>query len=411
MSWSRAIAHVDLDAFFASVEQLDNPSLVGQPVLVGGRGPRAVVAAASYEARRFGCHSAQPMSQALRRCPQAVVCAPRMTRYTAVSRAFFLLLSRFSPLVQGLSIDEGFVDLSGTERLLGPIEQAPAQIRQLVHKELGLSCSVGLASNKFLAKMASESAKPAGISMIEPGRELDFLQPLDVSSLWGVGKKTARTLHQMGLYRVGDIAQCSVQKLSSQLGSLGLHLHALSRGDDPREVIPHSKRKQIGIERTFDVDIRDPLDIQQRLLGYANDLADQLVAKGLRARKVQIKLRSTDFKTITRQRTLDLPSFDATTLYQAGWAEYLRSDWMGSPLRLLGLSVGELGPEHQLDEAPKQLSLLNDPAEALALDARRQAENRQKLISTIRERFGGQSMFLGGSTQTPRQDTGVEEKE
>lgn len=397
MAWTRAIAHVDLDAFFASVEQLDRPELRGHPVLVGGQGRRAVVATASYEARQFGCHSAQPMAQALRRCPNAVVCPPRFERYLELSRVFFETLAKFSPLVESLSIDEGFIDLTGTTRLLGEVTEQPQNIMQAVLKATGLSCSVGLAGNKFLAKMASEVNKPAGFATIEPERSLEFLEPLPVSRLWGVGKKTQQQLHRLGLYRIGDIAEKSKEELTQMLGALGLHLHALSRAQDTREVEGPRERKQIGIERTFDQDIQDLDQVQAKLLTYASELADQLVRKEQRARRVQIKLRSPDFKTITRQRTLELPSFDAKALYLAGWSEYLRSGWAGQPLRLLGLSVSDfssqqLAPEHSTQ---LQLDLLAEPEDrALEEDVSR-VEERQRLVSQIRDRFGSQSLFLG----------------
>lgn len=408
MTWPRAIAHVDLDAFFASVEQLDHPELRGRPVLVGGRGRRAVVAAASYEARRFGCHSAQPMSQALQRCPDAVVCPPQGPRYAELSQIFFETLSRFSPLVESLSIDEGFVDLSGTDRLLGDIQEQPQSIMQAVFQATQLHCSVGLASNKFLAKMASEVNKPNGFCIIEPGKARAFLDPLPVSRLWGVGKKTQQQLHKLGLYRIGDIAALSQAELADQLGSLGLHLHALSQGQDHRAVQVSSERKQIGIERTFEQDLREAQEVQQKLLRYASELADRLVHKGLRASRVQLKLRSPDFRTITRQQTLPLPSFDAGTLYRAGWAEYLRSGWMGRPLRLLGLSVSQFTDQARAEPKNEQLSLLlgdsqdKEPDSAQEQDLA-QREDRQRLVSQIRERFGNQSLFLGDTK--PDSDT------
>lgn len=404
MQWSRVIAHVDLDAFFASVEQLDHPELRGQPVLVGGRGKRAVVAAASYEARRFGCHSAQPMSQALRHCPQALVCPPRFERYSELSADFFSVLGTFSPLVESLSIDEGFVDLSGSTRLLGKPAQLPPKIMRAVLDKTGLSASVGLAPNKFLAKMASEVNKPRGFHIIEPGQERSFLKDLKVSRLWGVGKKTEAQLHRLGLFKIGDIAEQKEQDLTRALGSLGLHLHRLSRGKDLRKVEPRTERKQIGIERTFDQNIRGIDAVQSRLLSYAEELADRLVRKDLRAQKVQIKLRRPDFETITRQQTLPLATYDAQTLYRAGLALFFRSGWTHEPLRLLGLSVGQLYDQSSAPVVQTQLSLLEESAPEQSGKDLLAAEARQRLVSKIRDRFGEQSLSLGKGSTVPDDD-------
>lgn len=397
MVWRRAIAHVDLDAFFASVEALDDPSLRGKAVLVGGRGRRAVVSAASYEARRFGCKSAQPMAEALRLCPDAIVCPPRFARYSEISSIFFEVLRGFSPLVEGLSIDEGFLDLSGTEKLHGLAPEQPHAIQRAVHARTGLSCSVGLARTKFLAKMASEINKPNGIALIEPGKERDFLDPLEVSKLWGVGRKTQARLHQLGIVYVRDIANRSEHQLVQELGSLGRHLWCLSRGEDAREVETQRERKQIGMERTFDRDIKDPHVLQELLLSFATELADQLVRRDKRATRIQVKLRRWDFKTITRQGRLQSPTLDSAKLYRAALAEFWRSGWAGQAIRLVGLSV--VAFEEPQQEAQEQLSFdLQEPAEELPKAG---GEDRQRLVSEIRAKFGPLGLFPAELAKRP----------
>lgn len=439
MSFERAIVHVDLDAFFASVEQLDHPELRGKAVLVGGKGRRSVVCAASYEARRFGCHSAQPMRQALRHCPQAVVCTPRFARYLELSRRFFGCLAEFSPAVQELSIDEAFVDVSGSVRLLGPIEKRPAQIVDAVKAATGLDCSVGLASNMFLAKLASAHQKPRGITVIKSGQEQAFLSPLPVSRLWGVGKKTQVRLRGMGISTIGDLAQRPRTELIGVLGGSAAHLYELAHARDPRQVVAGTSRKQIGLERTFEQDLRGSPQVQRVFLGYATELADRLLGRSLRAGRVQIKLRQPDFKTITRQRRLLLPTFDGQELYRTAVDLFWASGWAEKPLRLLGLSLGELSldakaescatpqsrsfPKHGPSEAGGASTVSNAPWERPAArqlelwkgaetsvsggsgasetaasgaedrDERARAEKRQRVLSEIRSRFGSRGVF------------------
>lgn len=402
MSWHRAIAHVDLDAFFASVEVLDNPSLRGKAVLVGGRGRRAVVAAASYEARRFGCKSAQSMAEALRRCPEAIVCPPRFARYSEISSLFFELLREFSPLVEGLSIDEGFLDLSGTEKLHGPVPLLPPTIQRAVRERIGLSCSVGLAQNKFLAKMASEINKPNGVTLIEPGKEQEFLDPLEVSKLWGVGKKTQARLYQLGIVRVRDIRNSNEHQMIKELGTLGQRLWCLAHGRDTREVETQRVRKQIGIERTFDRDIKDPVQLQELLLAFATELADRLVRRDKRATRIQVKLRREDFKTITRQGRLQNPTFDGAKLYRAAVAEFWRSGWAGQALRLVGLSVVAFEDQHENPAGQLSLDLQELPEDLPESGG----EDRQRLISQIRAKFGPQGLFPAELAKRPTTKNG-----
>jgi DNA polymerase-4 len=393
----RSIAHVDMDAFFASVEVRDNPSLRGKPVLVGYPGKRGVVAAASYEARRFGCHSAQVMTVALRKCPQAVVIEPHHDRYVEVSHAAFEIFARFTPLVEGLSIDEAFLDLSGTERLHGVPRVIGEAIRAAVQRELELTCSVGLASNKFVAKIASERNKPDGLTEVVPGSERAFLEPLPVRALWGVGPRTEQALARYGARTIGDIAALGAATLELELGDHGLHLHRLSLGLDEREVIPGRERKQISHENTFHDDLTTRAQIDDWLLQQATRVADQLHAKQLRGRKVHIKLRDTAFTTWTRQCTLEHPSADTQVLIAAAkrLVDKLEHEGLlrGRRFRLTGLGVSELlepaAPE------PTQLELLGD-AGAVPQELEDKGDAVQNVLSEVRKRFGGRALFPAG---------------
>ncbi|HVI02424.1 MAG TPA: DNA polymerase IV [Enhygromyxa sp.] len=389
----RSIAHVDMDAFFASVEVRDDPSLRGHPVLVGYPGKRGVVAAASYEARRFGCHSAQPMTIALRKCPHAKVVMPRHDRYVEVSHAAFEIFARFTPLVEGLSIDEAFLDLGGTERLHGPARAVADRLRAVIREELSLTCSVGLASCKFIAKIASEQNKPDGLTEVAPGTEQAFLDPLLVRKLWGVGPRTEEQLRRYGVRTVGDIARLGQATLERELGEHGLHLHRLSLGIDDREVVPGRERKQISHENTFHDDLTTRAEIEDWLLRQATRVADRLAAAGQRGRKVHIKLRDTAFTTWTRQCTLERPSAQTKEIFAAakGLVAKLEAEGLlrGRRFRLTGLGVSELIEGRE----PRQLELLGEPAEAVE---QRKGEAVQDVLSEVRRRFGGKALFPAG---------------
>ncbi|PRP96443.1 DNA polymerase IV [Enhygromyxa salina] len=403
MSPPRRIAHIDMDAFFASVEIRDDPTLRGRPVLVGFAGKRGVVAAASYEARRFGCHSAQPMAIALRKCPHAAVVAPRHERYVEVSREVFEIFSRFTPVVEGLSIDEAFLDLAGTERLHGPPRAIAVAIREAVRRELNLTCSVGLATSKFIAKIASERDKPDGLTEVPPGHERAFLAPLAIRQLWGVGPKTAQALQRLGVRTVGEIAQLGAATLEQELGEHGLHLHRLSLGLDDREVTPGRERKQISHENTFEIDLTTRAEIEEWLLRQATRVGDRLAAKQLRGRKVQIKLRDTAFTTWTRQCTLERPSAQTKAIFEAarGLLDKLDAEGLlrGRRFRLTGLGVSELVDAHEAAPA-RQLELVGldgglggaEPVD----DGARKAEAVQDVLSEVRRRFGGKALSPAG---------------
>jgi DNA polymerase IV len=327
------ILHVDMDAFYASVEVHRDPSLKGRPVVVGGVGPRGVVSSASYEAREFGVRSAMPTSRARALCPGAVFISPDFTAYTAASRAVMGIFRDVTPLVEPLSLDEAFLDVSGARRLLGPPAGIARLIRSRVEGELGLTCSVGVAPTKFVAKLGSTLAKPDGLIVVPAGQVLEFLQPLPVAALWGVGERAAETLGRLGLRTVGDVARAPVGMLRGALGeAASAHLHELSWGRDPRRVSPEQVDKSIGAEVTFDTDVADPVVIRRALLSLSEKTGARLRRSGQVGRTVSIKVRLADFRTVNRSRTLHGPTDVAREVFDTAWAlwEALRAEGGGS---------------------------------------------------------------------------------
>lgn len=384
MTGPRAILHVDMDAFFASVEVREQPQLRGLPVLVGGAGRRGVVAAASYEARKFGCRSAQPTAVALRLCPQAVVVPPRHALYTEVSRAVFAIFERFSPLVEGLSIDEAFIDLAGTERLWGPPRRAAEALRAAVQAETALTCSVGIASVKFLAKIASGMNKPDGLTEIPPGAELAFLTPLPIGALWGVGPRTQEKLERRGIATVGDLRRLGEATLVEMFGAHGLHMHRLSCALDERAVVPDRAAKSLGHEDTYAVDVVGVPALRRCLLSQATRVADRLVAQSLRARCVCLKIRDGDFVTETRQCMLPRATDDYREIHGAACRLLEAVETEGRGFRLTGVSVTHF----EAPNAEVQLDLLAQASEPPPRSAALQA-----VLSAVRERHGHQALF------------------
>jgi DNA polymerase-4 len=379
---SRTILHVDLDAFFASVEQRDDPSLRGKPVLVGGSRERGVVAAASYEARRYGIHSAMPMAEALRRCPQAMVVRHHMDRYVEASRAFFQILGDFSPLVEGLSVDEAFVDLTGSERLLGAPVSVARRIKKRVQSEIELVASVGVAPTKFAAKIASDIDKPDGLRVVSAEGLLDFLHPLPISRLWGVGKVGQEKLAALGLRLIGDVAAYPEGVLAKRLGpAMAAHLCALARGVDPRSVEPGRDAVSIGHEETFEHDIGDPARIESILLRQADKVARRLRSANLRCRIVVLKIKHADFRQLTRRRTLDGATSDGRVIARCA-IELLRrleiSDERGKETRVRLCGISAAGLEDR--DGPRQLGF--DEAE------RQRGEVLGETLDRIQDRFG-----------------------
>ncbi|MCG3180097.1 MAG: DNA polymerase IV [Phycisphaerae bacterium] len=389
---TRHILHVDMDEFFAAVEKLDNPELRGRPLLVGGdpKG-RGVVSTASYEARVFGCHSAMPMATAIRLCPQAIVLPVRGARYGQVSEQIFAIFDRFTPLVEPLSIDEAFLDLTGTERLLGPPERTAARIKQAVRDEVGLTASVGLAPNKFLAKLASDLQKPDGLTIVEPGRVAELLDPLPIRKLWGVGAATAAQLDGIGVKTIGQLREIDRLELTRMFGRSGEHYWRLARGLDDRDVTPDHAAKSIGQETTFPRDLPDPEQVAGVLLGQVEQVARRCRRHGLAARTVTLKIRYGDFKTITRSRTLGEPT-DRTNLLWAA-AKSLFDEWAKQgfrPVRLIGATASGLQAR-----GTGQGSLFPDPDQA------RQGE-LDRAVDRIVDRFGKGVIGRGGRLRAKR---------
>ncbi len=353
---TRTILHVDMDAFYASVEQRDRPELRGRPVIVGadpkGRG---VVSAASYEARRFGVHSAMPIGRAARLCPDAAFLPVDMGKYAGVSREVMAILADFTPLLEPLSIDEAFLDVTGTERLHGDGAAVARTIKSRITTALRLTASVGVAANKFVAKVASDLRKPDGLVVVAPGAEADFLAPLPVSRLWGVGRVTGAGLEAMGVSTIGQLAAVPVAYLETRFGESGRALHDLALGRDDRAVEPFAPPKSMGAEETFGHDHRDVERLAATLREQAERVARELREAGYAGRCVTLKLRFADFSTLTRRHTDD-PTQDGLLIYRRACALLERIPLL-QPVRLIGLSVSGLGPA-----AAGQLSLLEPDA-------------------------------------------------
>jgi DNA polymerase IV len=340
------ILHVDMDAFYASVEIRDRPELAGQPVIVGGTGGRGVVLSASYQARAFGVRSAMPVMKAQRMCPLAVFVAPRHWMYAAVSKEVMAIFATITPEVEPLALDEAFLDVSGALRRLGTPAGIARQIRAQVASQLGITCSVGVAPTKFVAKIASIRCKPDGLLVVPRTGVLDFLHPLPVAALWGVGDRTGEVLARLGLRTVGDIAHTPLDTLQRDLGvAQGSHLAALAWGRDERAVTPHVSEKSVGAEETFATDIDDPDRIRRELLKLSGRTAHSLRASGCVARTVSVKLRLASFKTMTRSRTLAYPTDVAHEIYATACSLYESAGLdRGAQLRLVGVRVSGLVP-------------------------------------------------------------------
>ena len=326
------ILHVDMDAFYASVEIRDRPELAGQPVIVGATGGRGVVLSASYQARAFGVRSAMPVQRARRLCPQAVFVPPRHRVYAVTSKEVMAIFGAVTPEVEPLALDEAFLDVSGALRRLGSPAEIAARIRAQVQQQQGITCSVGVAPCKFVAKIASVCCKPDGLLVVPQAGVLDFLHPLPVAALWGVGDRAGEVLARLGLRTVGDIAHTPLDTLQRELGAAqGAHLAALAWGRDERQVTPHAREKSIGAEETFAEDIGDPDRIRRELLRLSGRTARGLRASGYVARTVSVKLRLASFKTMTRSRTLQSPTDVAREIYTTACVLYESAGLAGRP--------------------------------------------------------------------------------
>ena len=389
---SRTILHVDMDAFFAAVEQLRRPELRGKPVVVGGDGDpskRGVVSTASYEAREYGVRSAMPIGRAARLCPHATFLPVDMAKYRQVSLQIMAILADFSPLVEPVSVDEAFLDLTGTERLLGSPLEAVRRIKDRIRAETGLTASAGLAPNKFLAKVASDLEKPDGLVVVPPGGEATFLAPLPVERIWGVGHVTAKALGDLGIATVGQLQGVPRSVLVRRFGKHGEDLHDLAFGRDDRPVEPFGVPKSVGAEETFDADVRDAERLKTTLRAHAERVAAELREGGFAAARVTLKLRLAPFETHTRSVTGE-PTQDGLELYRRAVA-LLEREGVTRPVRLIGLSASNLGPA-----GVGQLDLL-DPT---ALRRERLAQ----VVDRLTERFGEGTVVP--ATLLPRRRSG-----
>jgi DNA polymerase IV len=370
---SPTILHVDLDAFFAAVEQRDRPELRGRPVIVGGGGPndRGVVSAASYEARRYGVRSAMPLRTAAALCPEGIFLPVNGQLYAAVSRQVMAILRRFTPLIEQVSIDEAFIDVSGTDGLFGTGEEVARQIKDAIRDETGLTASVGVASNRLVAKIASDLRKPDGLVVVPRGDEAAFLAVLPIERLWGVGPSTRRALADYGVRTIGDLAALPDDLLRRRFGRHGPELAARARGIGETEVGGHEPAKSVSQEHTFDVDTADWEVVERTLLALSEGVAGRLRADGLRCATVTVKIRDSDFATITRQRRLADPT-DATEVIWQTAVGLTRREVHGMRVRLLGVGASGLSDRQQL------LLFAADDRERKATEA----------IDSIRQRFG-----------------------
>jgi DNA polymerase-4 len=335
-----------MDAFYASVECLDDPSLEGQPVVVGGLGPRGVVSTANYAARKYGVHSAMPMARARRLCPQARYIRPRMERYRGVSAEVFRILGRFTPVLEGLSLDEAFLDVSGSLKLFGGALEIARQVKEDIRRGTGLTASVGVAHNKFLAKLASDAEKPDGLVRVRREDVQAFLDPMPISRLWGIGKQTAPKLKSLGILTIGQLRRADATVLQRVLGNRVDHFQRLARGEDERPVETARPDKSISHEITFDTDIVDGAELLAELQRQTESVARRLRDQGLMARTVVVKIRDGAFRTVTRSRSLRACTNNTRTLYRMARAlfENWRSNHRATPIRLLGVGVSGLEP-------------------------------------------------------------------
>jgi DNA polymerase-4 len=373
------ILHVDMDAFYASVEERDDPKLKGKAVVVGV-GKRGVVSAANYEARKFGIRAAMPIYKAKALAPHAVFIAPNMARYAEVSEQVMAIFRDVTPHVEPISLDEAFLDVTGARRLLGSGIEIADQIRKRVEKDLGITCSVGIAHNKFIAKIASGHCKPNGVLEVDPDKMLEFLHPLAANEIWGVGPKTNELLEKMGLFTIADIANTPRSTLIRVLGQAsGASLYELAWGRDYRDVITEHAEKSISASQTFDVDLYQPEEILKEFLRLTEKSADRMRAKGLATNTISIKVRFADFKTISRSRTLDLPTTGTQEIFEVAKALYLGLELDRVLVRLVGVSLDSL--------------VVNDDVTQMVLGERTSSwQQADRAIDRVKAKFGRSSL-------------------
>ncbi|MGD0623591.1 MAG: DNA polymerase IV [Thermodesulfobacteriota bacterium] len=397
---NRKIIHIDMDAFYASVEQRDSPSLKGKPVIVGGgEEKRGVVSSASYEARILGVHSAMPTSQAKRLCPQGVFLPVRMHRYQEVSEQIFRILRAYTPLIEPLSLDESFLDVTGSEKLFGPSLKIAKEIKKRIYETTGVTASAGIAPNKFLAKIASDLKKPDGLVEIRPEMVSEFLRDLPISKLWGVGKSTEEVLKEMGIWRVGQLAAYPTEGIERKLGKFGLELVALARGEDDRPVIPDSEAKSISQEETFTPDLRDLETIKKVLLNQSERVGWELRKQRLKGYTVQLKVRYPDFSLVTRSATLRASTDQGIEIYQTTLKLLDKTEALQKRARLLGVGISNL--RHRDD--PEQFSLFDFNREKV--------ERSTEAVDRIREKFGPNAIQRASLAQKINKEKGVRKQD
>jgi nucleotidyltransferase/DNA polymerase involved in DNA repair len=389
----RKILHLDMDAFYASIEQRDNPSLKGRPVIVGGEAEkRGVVSAASYEARAFGVHSAMPTSQARRLCPQGVFLPVRMDRYRGVSGLIFEIFREYTPLIEPLSLDESFLDVTGCESLFGPAPEIARTIKKKILAQTGLTASAGIAPNKFLAKIASDWRKPDGLVEIKPEEVGAFLENLPVSKLWGVGKATEEVLQGMGIFRVGQLARFPREAIEKKMGNFGLELLALARGEDDRPVVSGEEAKSLSQEQTFTPDLQERQIMQQILLDQAEQVGWELRKQKLKGLTVHLKVRYPDFTLITRSQTLSAPTDAGMEIYRTAVKLLDKTEALSRKARLLGVGISNL----RRREAPFQRGLF---------DAYREKEEKSlEAVDKIWDKFGPQALKRASQLERKKED-------
>jgi nucleotidyltransferase/DNA polymerase involved in DNA repair len=377
----RRILHIDMDAFYAAIEQRDNPSLAGRPVIVGGEAEkRGVVSAASYEARAFGIHSAMPASRARRLCPQGVFLPVRMDRYREVSAQIFEIFREYTPLIEPLSLDESFLDVTGCEALFGPAAEMARAIKKKILARTGLTASAGVAPNKFLAKIASDWRKPDGLVEIRREEVGSFLENLPIAKLWGVGRATEEVLEGMGILRAGQLARYPREAIEKKLGKFGTELLALARGEDDRPVVPHEEAKSLSQEQTFTPDLEERQVMEQVLLGQAEEVGWELRKQRLKGLTVHLKVRYPDFTLITRSQTLAAPTAAGMEIYRTAVSLLDRTEARSRRVRLLGVGVSNL----RRRDAPWQRGLF---------DAYREKEEKSlAAVDRIWEKFGPEAL-------------------
>lgn len=388
----RAIIHLDMDAFYASVEVLDCPELADKPVIVGGQSDRGVVSAASYAAREFGIHAAMAVVVARRLCPQGIFRPPRLSRYQEISQQIMAIFADFSPLVEQISIDEAFIDVTGCDRLLGTPAAIAQQIRQRVRHEIGLTVSAGIARNKLVAKIASDQHKPDGLTVVPAGEESAFLAPLPIKRLWGVGRKTIPRLKLLGVETIGDLCRLDLNFLEKSFGKQGRHMYFCARGIDKRAVEITTAEKSLGNETTFAHDLTDLQAINKELLFLATKVGERLRRHDLQGRVITIKIKYSDFRTVSRALTLSQATADHHILYETALILLTRTEAGRRPVRLAGISVSTLiSPA-----TPRQLNLFHAPAEP-------QRQHLLQALDTINQRYGSFTIKPGTLAQPHRQ--------